>query len=134
MSSLKSAAIIIVALGLTGAAYSDEKKADEKKADGKKDEKSLVTISSPTEGQKLPNNSTKLVYEVAPGSKGEHVHIFIDGDEVARIHEMKGSYSVDKLTTGKHWLCVRVVDKAHTPVGQEKCVGVVAGNIPPMGY
>ena len=127
MKGLKSAAVI-VALGLTGASYSDEKK------DEKKDEKSLVTISSPTEGAKLSGNSTKIVYEVALGSKGEHVHVYIDGEEVARLHQLKGTYSVDKLSVGKHWLCIRVVDKGHTPVGQEKCVGVVAGNIPPMGY
>jgi len=119
MNGLKSTAVI-VALGLAGAAYSDE---------------GSVTISSPTEGAKLPNNSTKIVYEVVQGpKKGEHVHVFIDGEEVARLHQLKGSYAVDKLSTGKHWLCIRVVDKGHTPVGVEKCVGVVAGNIPPMGY
>jgi hypothetical protein len=110
---------MMVALGLTGVAYSDE---------------GSVTISSPTEGAKLSGNSAKLVYEVVMAPKGEHVHVYVDGEEVARLHQLKGTYSVDKLSVGKHSLCIRVVDKGHTPIGVEKCVGVIAGSIPPMGY
>lgn len=114
-------AAILVALGLCGVAYSDEGSGS-------------VTISSPTEGAKLSGNSTKLVYEVVMAPKGEHVHVYVDGEEVGRLHQLKGSYTVDKLSSGKHWLCIRVVDKGHTPIGVEKCVGVIVGNIPSMGY
>ena len=122
MSGLQFAAII-VALGLTGAAYSNEGSAA-----------GSVTITSPTDGAKLSGNSAKLVYEVVMAPKGEHVHVYVDGDEVGRLHQLKGSYTVDKLSVGKHWLCIRVVDKGHTPIGVEKCVTVAVGNIPPMGY
>jgi hypothetical protein len=94
----------------------------------------LVNISSPVDGAKLSGSSAKLVFDVTAAPKGEHVHVFVDGDEVGRLHEMKGSYTVDKLAVGKHWLCIRVVDKGHTPIGAEKCVSVIVGNIPPMGY
>jgi len=118
MSVVKFAAII-VALGLCGVAYS---------------EGGAVNISSPAEGAKVALNGIKLVYDVAPGTKGDHVHIYVDGEQTAQLHQLKGSYTVDKLTAGKHWLCVRVVDKANAPVGLEQCVGVLAGNVPPMGY
>ena len=60
--------------------------------------------------------------------------MYVDGVRVARLRGLKGSYTVDKLVTGKHWLCIRVVDKAEAPVGLEKCVEVTAGNVPPMAY
>lgn len=127
-----------------------EKKADEqKRAAGQKaaDEANdrAVTISSPADKSKIPGGgtSTKIVFDVVPAvaaaavpaaPKADHVHVFVDGERVAQLHELKGSYAVDKLIPGKHWLCIRVVDRAETPVGLEKCVEVNAGNVVPMGY
>jgi len=118
MNAVKFAAII-VALGVGSVAYS---------------EGGAVNISSPAEGAKVALTAIKLAYDVAPGTKGDHLHIYIDGEQVAVLHQLKGNYTVDKLTAGKHWLCIRVIDKGNTPVGLEKCVGVLAGNVPPMGY
>ncbi len=118
MSAVRFAAII-VALGFASGAYAEE---------------GSVTISSPAEGAKVGLNGIKLVYDVAPGPKGDHVHIYIDGEQTALLRQLKGSYTVDKLVAGKHWLCVRVIDKGNTPVGLEKCVGILAGTVPPMGY
>jgi hypothetical protein len=126
----------------------EEKKTDQEKnaalqkaADEANDRS--VTISSPANKSKIPGTGTKMVFDVVPAaavaavpaaSKADHVHVYVDGDRVAQLHELKGSYAVDKLVPGKHWLCIRVVDKAETPVGLEKCVEVNAGNVPPMGY
>lgn len=120
MNGLKCAAILVAALGLTALACA----ADE----------GSVTISSPADGSKLSGSSAKIAYEVVPGPRGEHVHVYVDGEETARLHQLKGNYTVDKLSVGKHWVCIRVVDKAHVPVGVEKCVGVMVGSIPSMGY
>jgi len=129
MNGLKSAAIIL-ALGLTGVAYSAEPAGMTHSA-----EEGSVTISSPADGSKIPGSSTKIVFDVkVPGKRGDHVHLYVDGEQVAQLHQLKGSYNVDKLAVGKHWLCIRVVDKGHTAVGIEKCVSVISGNIPPMGY
>ena len=125
-----------------------EKKADEeKKAAGQKaadeaNDKS-VTISSQSNKSKVASTGTNIVFDVAPAaaaaavpaaSKADHVHVYVDGERVAQLRELKGSYAVDKLVPGKHWLCIRVVDRADTPVGLEKCVEVNAGNVPAMGY
>jgi hypothetical protein len=115
--------------------------AEQKAADDANDR--AVMISSPADKSKIPGTGTKIVFDVVPAaaaaavpaaSKADHVHVFVDGDRVAQLHQLKGSYAVDKLVPGKHWLCIRVVDKAETPVGLEKCVEVNAGNVPPMGY
>ena len=93
-----------------------------------------VAISSPADGSKVALTGIKLVYDVTPTPKAEHVHIYVDGEQASQQHQLKGSYTIDKLNAGKHTLCVRVVDKGHTPIGQEGCVRVTAGNVPPMGY
>ena len=118
MSPMRSA-LIIVALGLSGAAFSDE---------------GVVTISSPAEGAKVGLSGIKVAFEVAQAPKADHVHVFVDGEQVAELRQLKASYTVDKLTAGRHWVCFRVVDKGHTPVGAEKCVTLNAGNVPPMVY
>jgi hypothetical protein len=123
-------ALAVVTLGLTGLACAAEKSMEKAEAPSA----GTVNISSPVDGAKLPGSSAKIVFDVTAAPKAEHVHVYVDGDEVGRLHELKGSYSVDKLAVGKHWLCIRVVDKGHTPIGAEKCVGVTVGNIPPMGY
>ena len=79
-----------------------------------------VTISSPADG-------AKVSYEVVPGPKGDHVHLYVDGGEASILRQLKGTTSVDTLTAGPHTLCIKIVDKAHTPIGVEKCIKVTAG-------
>lgn len=109
MNVLKSAAIV-VALGLPCLAFAD----------------GSVTISSPADGAKVALTGTKLVYDVQPGAMGDHVHVYVDGEQAALLRQLKGSYTLDKLSAGDHTVCIKVVDKGHTPTGTEKCVKVTA--------
>jgi len=84
-----------------------------------------VTITSPAEGAKLDAMAqNKIVYEVMPGARGDHVHLYVDGKEVAVLRALKGSRTLDTLAPGDRTLCIKVVNKAHTPIGVEKCVKV----------
>ncbi|HET7061342.1 MAG TPA: hypothetical protein VFI43_04100 [Nitrosospira sp.] len=84
-----------------------------------------VTISSPQNGAKFsPRTEVDVVYEATLGSNGNHVHLYVDGDEPVVLHAMKGSHSVGKLTVGLHKICINVVNKAHAPVGAQACVNV----------
>lgn len=86
-----------------------------------------VRILQPAEGATLDAmEQNKLVYEVEPGPRGDHIHVYIDGKEVGILRERKGSYTLETLAPGRHELCIKVVNKAHTPVGIQKCVAVVA--------
>jgi hypothetical protein len=124
MNLMKPAAVV-VALSFCCVAYS----AEQPTAQG-----GVVTINSPAEGAKVGLSGIKVAFEVTAAPKGDHVHVFVDGEQVSELRQLKGSYTVDKLTAGRHWVCFRVVDKGHTPVGAEKCVTLNAGNVPPMGY
>lgn len=84
-----------------------------------------VTITSPTDGEKLDAMAqTRVAYEVVPGPNGDHVHLYVDGKEVAILRQLKGTHTLETMATGAHDICIKVVNKAHTPVGVEKCIKV----------
>ena len=88
-------------------------------------EDALVKITSPTGGSRLDAMvENKVVYEVMPGPKGDHVHLYVDNKEAAILRQLKGSYTLATLSPGQHDICVKVVNKSHTPIGVEQCVKV----------
>jgi hypothetical protein len=88
-------------------------------------EDSFATILSPAEGAKLEAKHTyKLEYEVTAAPKVDHVHLFVDGDEVGMAHKLKGSFKLGPLKSGDRKVCVSPVNKAHTPIGAQACITV----------
>lgn len=86
-----------------------------------------VKITSPANGAKLDAMAqNKVSYEVVPGPKGDHVHLYVDNKEAAILRQLKGSYTLETLASGKHDICVKVVNKGHTPIGVEQCIKVTA--------
>jgi hypothetical protein len=84
-----------------------------------------VMITSPADGATLDAMAeNRLVYEVDPGPRGDHVHVYVDDKEVGILRQLKGSYLLDAPSPGKRNICVKVVNKAHVPVGIDKCVKV----------
>jgi hypothetical protein len=84
-----------------------------------------VKILSPADGATLDAKAkNQVTYDTVPGPKGDHVHVYVDGSEVAVLRQLKGSYALESLAAGSHQLCIKVVDKNHTPIGVEKCVKV----------
>ena len=84
-----------------------------------------VAISSPADGAKLSRTAqTKINYEVTPGPKGDHTHLYVDDKEVAVLRQLKGSYTLESLASGKHEICIKVVSKGHTPIGVQQCIKV----------
>ncbi len=84
-----------------------------------------VKISSPADGAKLSKAAqTKISYEVTPGSKGDHTHLYVDGKEVDVLRQLKGTHTLDALALGKHDICIKIVSKGHTPIGVQQCIKV----------
>lgn len=85
-----------------------------------------VTITSPLAGASLDAmDENRLAYEVDPGPRGDHVHVYVDNKEVGILRKLKGSYALETLSSGTRNICVKVVNKAHVPIGIEQCVQVV---------
>ncbi|MDE2117187.1 MAG: hypothetical protein KGJ19_01170 [Betaproteobacteria bacterium] len=84
-----------------------------------------VTISSPADGAKLSRTAqTNINYEVVPGPKGDHTHVYVDDKQVDVLHQLKGSYALESLAPGKHEICIKVVNRNHTPIDVQKCIKV----------
>jgi hypothetical protein len=84
-----------------------------------------VKIISPEDGAKLDAMAqNKVTYDVNPGPNGDHIHLYVDGDEAALLRKLKGAYTLDSLAPGDHRICIKVVNKNHTPIGAEGCVKV----------
>lgn len=88
----------------------------------------FVRILTPSEGAKLAaKGPNTLSYEAVTGaSKGNHVHVYVDGKEVSSLHRLKGNYTLKELAPGAREICVKVANKAHVPIGVEHCIRVTA--------
>ena len=88
-------------------------------------ETAAVKITAPAEGAQLAAMAqNQVVYEVMPGAMGDHSHLYVDNKEMAVLRQLKGSYTLAALTPGQHAICIKVVNKGHTPIGVEQCVKV----------
>lgn len=88
-------------------------------------EEATVNILEPADNAKLDATAkNKIVYEVTPGTKGDHTHLYVDGKEIAVLRQLKGSHPLASLAPGNRELCIKVVNKGHTPIGVEKCIKV----------
>jgi len=86
---------------------------------------STIEISSPADGAKLDAmEQSKIVYNVSLGSGADHIHVYVDGKESALLRQMKGSYTMETLSPGNHEICIKIVNKNHTPIGLERCIKV----------
>lgn len=84
-----------------------------------------VTITAPADGAMLSTKAKhEIVYEVDPGPNGDHVHLYVDDKEVAVLRKLKGTHMLESLMAGQHSVCIKVVNRAHTPIGVESCVRV----------
>src|SRR5690606_33221854 len=84
-----------------------------------------VRIEAPADGATLDAmEQNRLVYQVEPGPRGDHVHVYVDDEEVGILRQLRGSYTLETLSPGERELCVKVVNKAHTPIGVQDCVKV----------
>ncbi|MEO8332284.1 MAG: hypothetical protein ABI479_07605 [Gallionella sp.] len=84
-----------------------------------------IEISSPVDGAKLDAmEQNKLDYNITRGNNGDHSHVYVDGKEAALLRQMKGSYTLESLAPGKHEICIKIVNKNHTPIGVERCIKV----------
>ena len=115
MPTLKLLAILLAFGCYAPLVFADEYAADD----------ASVTISSPADGAKLSRTAqTKINYEVMPGPKGDHTHLYVDDKQAAVLRQLKGSHTLEELAPGKHEICIRIVTRGHTPIGVQQCVKV----------
>jgi len=96
-----------------------------------------VTISSPDNGAVLNARADNVIsYDVKLAPGGDHAHLYVDGREVAILRKLKGSYTIvppepgimsydlPVLVPGVRSICIKQVNKNHTPIGISQCIKV----------
>jgi len=82
-----------------------------------------VTIISPQNDSTLKaamDNSVE--YEFTKGTRGDHIHIWVDGKKGPAQKSMAGRYTLPKMSKGSHAIIAKVVNKGHVPTGPEKSI------------
>jgi hypothetical protein len=84
-----------------------------------------VKLLTPADGAVFKEGeSISVEYEIKPNPGGDHSHIYIDHKEAGILRHKKGVITLDPLPPDEHSLCLKVVNKAHAPIGQETCIKV----------
>ncbi len=86
-----------------------------------------VKILAPADNAMLDaDEEYPLNYEIALGSGDDHFHVWVDDYKSPAQRTTKGTYTLPKLSPGKHVIYVKIVDKGHVPTGPEKTIHVTA--------
>ena len=85
-----------------------------------------IKISFPADGATLMKAAKNdISFEAMPGERGDHLHLYVDDStSPVIIRKLKGSNALPQLEAGNHNICLKLVDKGHTPVGTEKCIKI----------
>jgi hypothetical protein len=70
-----------------------------------------VKIVSPTAGQVIKGDKVPLQFKLTKGKRGEHVHVYVDGEMMGMFKTEKGT--LNGLKPGQHTLELRVVTADH---------------------
>jgi len=90
-----------------------------------KAEEASVTITAPANGSTVTtSDKIDVEYHVTPSSKGDHVHLYVDNKEIAVLRKKQGIHTIEPVSAGKHAICIKIVNKAHTPIGIQACTNI----------
>jgi len=74
----------------------------------------VVKINSPEDGAVIKGNSVVVSFEIKDkGSRGDHVHLFLDGRLVKPLYGVKSEYKIKGLSKGDHKIEIRLSTKSH---------------------
>lgn len=86
-----------------------------------------VRILAPADNAQLDaDEEYPLDYEITLGSGDNHFHVWVDDKKSPAQRSTKGTYTLPKLSPGKHVVYIKIVDKGHAPTGPEKTIHVTA--------
>lgn len=87
----------------------------------------MITINSPANGAMVSaKDKVPVDYDAVLGPGGHHLHLYVDGDRIDVLRQLKGSTELDTLAPGKHKICLAENTKSHVATGVETCVDVTA--------
>lgn len=93
------------------------------RAEGQSD--GSVVINSPADGAKISGSTVDVVFELQDkGSRGDHVHLYLDGKLVKPLYGKKVSYTIKGIGGGRHSIVIKLATKGHQILDTEDSVTV----------
>jgi len=84
-----------------------------------------VVITSPADGETVRGGAVDVIIELRDrGSRGDHVHLYIDGRLVKPLYGDKVAYTLNGLGSGTHTITVRIATKGHHVLDTEDSVRI----------
>lgn len=84
-----------------------------------------VKITSPQDSATLEGNKPfNVSYEMVLGPDGNHAHLYVDKKREALLYKLKDQYTIKIVSKGQHDICIKEVNKNHTPIGIQKCIKI----------
>lgn len=120
-------AAVLALLFSTAQAATEGMDAGKPMAKGQEMAEPAVMISAPSDGAVVTANQPVMVsYHAVTGPKGDHVHLYVDGERVAVLRQLAGDYELKMLTPGMHKISIQIVNKEHQHIGAGKEISVEA--------
>ncbi|MFQ5480262.1 MAG: Ig-like domain-containing protein [Thermodesulfobacteriota bacterium] len=84
-----------------------------------------IAIISPADNAELTGGTVDVVFELRnKGTRGDHVHLYLDGKLVKPLHGEKVSYTISGLGSGTHSIEIKLATKGHKVLDAEDSVTV----------
>lgn len=84
-----------------------------------------LKIFTPKDGDVIKQGqSIPVKYAIKPWPRGDHSHIYVNHKEAGILRRKKATFTLDPLPAGEHSICLKVVNRAHAPIGQDTCLKV----------
>lgn len=89
----------------------------------------VTTVTQQDEVTLFVKSQNQLVFNAVAGPQVDHLHIYVDGELVGQTRQLKGGFTLDDidLPRGKHFICIKVANRAHVATGAEDCVNINIG-------
>lgn len=73
--------------------------------------------------------SDSFSYQASPGPEVDHLHVYVDGEQVGQTRQLQGHFTLQglDLPAGEHTVCVDAANRAHIQTGAKACVSVHIG-------
>jgi len=86
-----------------------------------------IAIHSPANGAMVSaKDKVAVSYEAMLSSTGDHLHLYVDGERIDVLRQLKGSAELGALAPGKHKICLAENTKGHAATGLKSCVEVTS--------
>ncbi|MGS1116529.1 hypothetical protein [Castellaniella sp. UC4442_H9] len=88
-----------------------------------------VVASAPPAVTLKVAGSDSFSYQASPGPEVDHLHVYVDGEQVGQTRQLHGNFTLQglDLPAGEHTVCVDVANRAHIQTGAKACVNVHVG-------